>query len=115
MAATLKTRKIGDIVVVDLSGRLMIGESTFLLRETVRRHILDGNRKFIIDVGNVAHIDSAGLGELVATYTTIRNKGGDVKLARLTGRIRDLLQMTKLLTVFDCFENELDAAAALAS
>jgi anti-sigma B factor antagonist len=112
MGKTLKTRKTDDVVVIELFGRLMQGAATLLLRETIRRHLLDGNRKFIIDVGAVSHIDSAGLGEMVAAYTTIRSGEGDVKLTRLTVRVKDLLQMTKLLTVFDCFDDEASAVAA---
>jgi anti-sigma B factor antagonist len=112
MGKTLKTRKIDDVVVMELFGRLIQGAATLLLRETIRRHLLDGNRKFIIDVGAVSHIDSAGLGEMVAAYTTIRSGEGDVKLTRLTVRVKDLLQMTKLLTVFDCFDDEASAVAA---
>jgi anti-sigma B factor antagonist len=109
MATSLKTRKVKDIVVVELVGKLMIGESTLMLRETVRRHLADGNRRFIIDLGGVSYIDSAGLGELVACYTTIRSGSGDVRLVRLTERMQDLLQVTKLLTVFDCFDGESEA------
>ena len=113
MGVSLKTRKVDDIVVIELYGRLMLGEPTMLLRETIRHHLADGNMKFIIDVGEVSHIDSAGLGEMVAGFTTIRGHGGDVKLIRLTVRVKDLLQMTKLLTVFDCFDDEAAAVAAL--
>ena len=113
MRMSLKTRKVDDVVVVELHGRLMLGESTMLLRETIRHHLADENTKFILDVGQVSHIDSAGLGEMVAAFTTIRSAGGDVKLVRLTVRMKDLLQMTKLLTVFDCFDDEATAVAAL--
>jgi anti-sigma B factor antagonist len=99
MGVSLKTRKVDDIVIIELYGRLMLGESTMLLRETIRLHLADGNTKLVIDVGQISHIDSAGLGELVAGFTTIRNPGGDVNLIRLTVRVKDLLQMTKLLTV----------------
>jgi anti-sigma B factor antagonist len=113
MRGKLKTRTVGNVVIITLSGPLQFGESTLMLRTTIRRHLDDGNLKFVIDVGGVSQIDSAGLGELVATYTTIRDREGDVKLVRLTERIEDLLQVTKLLTVFDCLADEAAALAAL--
>ena len=113
MSLSMKTRKIEDIVALDLSGRLTIGEPTLLLRETIRRYTADGSTKFIVNLGEVSYIDSAGLGELIATFTTIRNKSGDVKLLNLTSKAKDLLQMTKLLTVFDTYDDEEKAVAAL--
>jgi anti-sigma B factor antagonist len=113
MRLSVKTRKIDDIVLLDLSGRLTIGEPTLLLRETIRRFVADGSSKFGINLGDVSYIDSAGLGELIAIFTTIRNKGGDVKLLNLTAKAKDLLQMTKLLTVFDTYDDEGKAVEAL--
>ena len=113
MSVNLRTRKTEGIVVVDLSGKLTIGEPVLLLRETLRTHVNEGERKFILNLGEVSYIDSSGLGELVSSYTTIRNKGGDVKLLKLTSKTRDLLQMTKLLTVFDVYEDEAQAIASL--
>ncbi len=113
MSLSVKTRKVDDIVLLDLSGRLTIGEPTLLLRETIRRFVADGSSKFIVNLGQVSYIDSAGLGELIATFTTIRNKGGDVKLLNLTAKAKDLLQMTKLLTVFDTYDDEGKAVEAL--
>ena len=97
-----------------MNGRLMIGEAVLLLRNTLRRFTEDGTKKFILNLGNVAHIDSAGLGELVTTYTSVRNRGGDVKLLNLDKKAKDLLQMTKLLTVFDTYNDEAKALQALA-
>ena len=113
MAFSLNTRKAGEIVILDMSGRLMIGEPVLLLRNTIRRFVEDGTRKFILNLGEVSHIDSGGLGELVATYTSIRNKGGDVKLLNLDKKAKDLLQMTKLLTVFDTYNDEAKAIQSL--
>jgi anti-sigma B factor antagonist len=110
---SLNTRKVGGVIVVDMSGRLASGEAVLLLRNTVRRFVEDGSLKFVLNLGEVSHIDSSGLGELITCYTTIRNKGGDVKLARLTARVKDLLQLTKLLTVFDTYDDEQKAVAAL--
>lgn len=113
MSLSLKTRKLEGVVVLDLSGKLTIGEPVLLLRETLRSQTNDGSRKFILNLGEVSYIDSSGLGELVSSYTTVRNKGGDVKLLKLTSKTKDLLQMTKLLTVFDVYEDEAKAVGAL--
>jgi anti-sigma B factor antagonist len=114
MAFSLNTRKTGNVVIVDMSGRLMIGEAVLLLRSTIRRFIEEGNLKFVLNLGDVSHIDSSGLGELVTTYTSVRNRGGDVKLLNLDKKAKDLLQMTKLLTVFDTYHDEAKAIQALA-
>jgi len=114
MAFSLNTRKTGDVVILDMSGRLAIGEAVLLLRTTVRRFLDDGSSKFILNLGNVSHIDSGGLGELVAIYTSVRNRKGDVKLLNLDKKAKDLLQMTKLLTVFDTYHDEAAAIQSLA-
>jgi len=106
MSFSLKTRKVGSVVLVDMSGRLMSGEPVQSLRTAVRQAAEEGSKKFIFNLGEVSHIDSSGLGELITSYTTIRGRGGDVKLLNLTKRAKDLLQMTKLLTVFECFDDE---------
>ena len=112
MSLSLKTRKVDDsIVLLELSGKLTIGEPVLLLRETLRTHTTGGERKYVLNLGDVSYIDSSGLGELVSSYTTIRNKGGDIKLLKLTTKTRDLLQMTKLLTVFDVYDDEAEALA----
>jgi anti-sigma B factor antagonist len=113
MSLSLKTRRIEDISILDLSGKLTIGEPVLLLRETLRSGVNEGEKKYILNLGDVSYIDSSGLGELVSSYTTIRNKGGDVKLLKLTSKTKDLLQMTKLLTVFDVYEDEAKAVASL--
>jgi anti-sigma B factor antagonist len=113
MSLNVKTRKVDNAVVVDLSGRLTIGEPVLLLRETIRVLVGDGARNFILNLGDVGYIDSSGLGELVSLFTTVRNKQGDVKLLNLTAKAKDLLQMTKLLTVFDVYDDENKAIAAL--
>lgn len=113
MSFTLNTRKSGDVVIIDMNGRLAIGEAVLLLRTTTRRFIDDGASKFILNLGNVSHIDSAGLGELISIYTSVRNKQGDVKLLNLDKKAKDLLQMTKLLTVFDTYNDEAKALESL--
>jgi anti-sigma B factor antagonist len=115
MSFSANTRKVGGAVIIDMSGRLTIGEPALLLRETIRRFIADGNSRFILNLAEVNYIDSGGLGELITTYTTVRNRQGDVKLLKLTAKAKDLLQMTKLLTVFDTYDDEQKALAALSS
>ena len=113
MSPTIKTRKVDGITVVDMSGRLTIGEPVLQLRDNIRGFIDDGDLRFILNLGDVSYIDSSGLGELVSTYTTVRNREGDVKLLNLTSKAKDLLQMTKLLTVFDTYDDESKAVAAV--
>lgn len=113
MSFTLNTRKVDDVTIVDMSGRLTIGEAVLLLRNTTRRFIEDGGLKFILNLGGVSHIDSAGLGELISIFTSVRNRKGDVKLLNLDKKAKDLLQMTKLLTVFDTYNDEAKALEAL--
>ena len=113
MSLSVNTRKVQGVVVMDMSGKLTAGEPVLLVRNTVRSFTEDGSRKFLLNLGSVSYIDSAGLGELITTYTTVRNKGGDVKLLNLTKTAKDLLQMTKLLTVFDTFDDEAKAVQAL--
>jgi anti-sigma B factor antagonist len=113
MSLTVKTRKIDNVVIMDLSGKLTIGEPVMQLRDSLRVQVAEGASKFIINLGDVSYVDSSGLGELVSSYTTVRNKGGDVKLLKLTAKIKDLLQMTKLLTVFDVYDDEAKAIASL--
>ena len=113
MSLNVRTRKVDGVVIVDMSGRLTIGEPVLLLRETLRVQVNDGARQFVLNLGEVSYIDSSGLGELVSAYTTVRNKQGDVKLLNLTSKAKDLLQMTKLLTVFDVYDDEAKAVSAL--
>jgi anti-sigma B factor antagonist len=113
MSLIVKTRKVDNIVIMDLSGKLTIGEPVMQLRDALRAQVAEGDSKFIVNLGDVSYVDSSGLGELVSSYTTVRNKGGDVKLLKLTAKIKDLLQMTKLLTVFDVYDDEAKAIASL--
>ncbi len=115
MSFSLKTRKVDGVVIVDMSGKLTIGEPVLSLREAVRRFIEDDSVKFVLNLGDVSYIDSSGLGELVTTHTSLRNREGNVNLLNLTKRAKDLLQMTKLLTVFDTYEDEAEAVQALNS
>ena len=115
MSLNVKTRKVDGIIVVDMSGRLTIGEPVLLLRETLRVQVNDGARHFVLNLGDVSYIDSSGLGELVSAYTTVRTKQGDVKLLNLTAKAKDLLQMTKLLTVFDVYDSEVEGTKSFAA
>lgn len=105
-------RTVGDIQVLDCSGKITLGEGTMAVRNTVRDIITENGKKIILNLGDVNYIDSSGIGELVSTYTTVTNAGGQLKLLNLTKKIHELLQITKLLTVFQVFEDE---QAALAS
>src|SRR6188768_2857694 len=113
MSLTVKTRRVDSVVVLDLAGKLTIGEPVMQLRDVLRVQVAQGESKFVVNLGEVSYVDSSGLGELVSSYTTVRNKGGDVKLLKLTAKIKDLLQMTKLLTVFDVYDDEAKAVASL--
>jgi anti-sigma B factor antagonist len=102
-------RSVGDVTIVDLNGKMTLGEGDELLRDKVNSLIQQGQKKIILNLAEVPYIDSAGLGEVVRTYTTVSRQGGSLKLLSLTKRIQDLLAITKLLTVFETFENEQDA------
>ena len=109
----VKSRRLDDVVILDLSGRITLGEGTIMVRDAMQKLIEAGDRKFLMNLADVDYIDSAGLGELVMAFTTVRNEGGQVKLLKLTHRIHDLLQITKLLTVFDTFESETEALKSM--
>jgi anti-sigma B factor antagonist len=113
MSMTLKARRLDDVVILDLSGRITIGEGTLMLRSYIQKLLDGGESKFLLNLADVDYIDSSGLGELVTSFTTVRNKNGQLKLLNLTRRVRDLLQITKLLTVFDAFDNEAEALKTL--
>ena len=102
-------RAVGDVIVLDLKGRVTLGEGDELLKDKVNSLVNQGHRKIILNLAQVPYIDSAGLGEIVRTYTTVSRQGGSLKLLNLTKRITDLLSITKLLTVFETFDSEHDA------
>jgi len=106
------TRQVNGIVIVDLSGRITLGEGSVLLRDMVRDLVTKGQRKILLNLGDVTYIDSSGIGELVSAFTTVRNQGGELKLLNLTKKVHDLLQITKLYTVFDVKDDEAAAVAA---
>jgi anti-sigma B factor antagonist len=106
------TRQVSGVTIVDLSGRITLGEGSVLLRDLVRDLVTKGQRKILLNLGDVTYIDSSGIGELVSAFTTVRNQGGELKLLNLTKKVHDLLQITKLYTVFDVKDDEATAVAA---
>jgi anti-sigma B factor antagonist len=105
-------RAIGDVTIIDVNGRMTLGEGQELLRDKVNSLIQQGQKKLVLNLAEVPYIDSAGLGEIVRTYTTVSHQGGALKLLNLTKRIQDLLAITKLLTVFETFDAEADAVGS---
>jgi anti-sigma B factor antagonist len=103
------TRKVENVTIVDLSGRITLGEGSVVLRDTIRDLIAKGDKKILLNLGEVTYIDSSGIGELVSAFTTVRNQGGELKLLNLTKKVHDLLQITKLYTVFDVKDDEATA------
>lgn len=113
MSAVIKSRRLDDVVILDISGRITLGEGAVTLRESLLKLLNAGDRKLVMNLEDVDYIDSAGLGELVTAFTTVRAQGGQLKLLKLTHRIHDLLQITKLLTVFDAYDSETEAIKSL--
>lgn len=111
MKPHVQTRDAGDVTILEIRGRITLGEGASLLREAIR-HTLNHNSRVLIDLAEVTYIDSTGLGEMVGGWVSARNRGAEMKLLHIKSQIKDLLQVTKLLTVFECFEDE---AVALAS
>ncbi len=109
MSVKLTTRQVGDVSVVDVAGRITLGEGSSALRDTLREMVGKGQKKVLLNLGNVSYIDSSGIGELVSGFTTVTNSGGQLKLLNLNKRVKDLLQITKLYTVFDVHDDEASA------
>jgi anti-sigma B factor antagonist len=105
----LKERQAGDVTILDLSGEVRIGEGSIALRDSIRNLADQGKNKVLLNLAGVKYMDSSGIGELIANYTTISRQGGQLKLLNLTDRIQNLLVITKLLTVFDSYEDEAEA------
>jgi anti-sigma B factor antagonist len=99
-------RDAGNVTVVDLSGRIVLGDGSALLRKTIRGLLEDQRKKILLNLADVDYIDSSGIGELVSGFTAVKNQSGDLKLLHLTKKVRDLLQITKLYTVFDVYTDE---------
>lgn len=102
-------RQAGDVTILDLSGEVRLGDSSVALRDSVRKLADVGKTKVLLNLAGVKYIDSSGIGELIANYTTISRQGGQLKLLNLTDRIQNLLVITKLLTVFDSYDDEAEA------
>ena len=109
MSMKASQREVDGVTVVDLSGRITLGEGSVLLRDSIRDLIAKGTKKILLNLGDVTYIDSSGIGELVSAFTTVRNQGGELKLLNLTKKVHDLLQITKLYTVFDVKDDEATA------
>src|SRR5215475_4954934 len=105
----IKDRQACDVTILDLSGKITIGEGSVQLREAVRKLLDESKKKILLNLGDVAYVDSSGIGELVSSYTTANNQGGQLKLLNLTKKIQDVLMITKLLTVFETFDSEASA------
>ena len=112
MALTIASREVDGVVVLDLNGRITLGEGSVQLRDAIRGLIGQGKKNVLLNMGEVSYIDSSGLGELVSAYTTAKNQQAEVKLLKLTRKVHDLLQLTKLYTVFDIKDDEAIAIAS---
>jgi anti-sigma B factor antagonist len=105
-------RQVDGVTVVDMSGRITLGEGSVVLRDAIRDLISKGQKKILLNLGDVTYIDSSGIGELVSAFTAVRREGGELKLLNLTKKVHDLLQITKLYTVFDIKDDEAVAIKA---
>lgn len=105
----IRERQAGDVTVLDMSGKVTIGEGSVALRSAIRRLLEEGKKKILLNLAGVGYIDSSGIGELVSSYTAINKEQGQLKLLNLTQKLQDLLAITKLLTVFDVYEDETEA------
>jgi anti-sigma B factor antagonist len=112
MQLEIKERTAGEVTILDLIGRVTIGEGSVQLREAVSQLLAVGRNKIILNLEGVSYVDSSGIGELISRHTTTKNQGGQLKLLRLTKKIKDLLMITKLLTVFEIYEDEESALAS---
>ena len=112
MSVKMTTRQVGDVTVIDAAGRITLGEGASAFRDTVRDLATKGEKKILLNLSEMSYIDSSGIGEMVSGFTTVTNHGGQLKLLGLSKRVKDLLQITKLYTVFEVFDDE---AAAVRS
>ena len=111
----IEERAVGDVVILDLKGKITLGEGDELLKDKVNSLVNQGHKKIVLNLADVPYIDSAGLGEVVRAYTTVSRQGGALKLLGLTKRITDLLAITKLLTVFETFDSEDEAVRSFSA
>lgn len=111
----IKERVVSGVSVLDLSGKIVLGEGDGQIRDRIKDLLADGQKRILLNLGDVNYIDSAGLGALISSYTTTKRQGGQLKLVNLTKRIQDLLAITKLITVFETYDNEAEALASFPS
>ena len=112
MSMKASNRQVDGVTVVDMSGRITLGEGSVVLRDSIRDLVGKGQKKILLNLGDVTYIDSSGIGELVSAFTAVRREGGELKLLNLTKKVHDLLQITKLYTVFDIKDDEAAAIKA---
>jgi anti-sigma B factor antagonist len=112
MSMKFTTRHVDGVTVLDLSGKITLGEGSVTIRDAVRDVLATGSTKILLNLADVNYIDSSGIGELVSALTAVKNAGGELKLLQLTKKVKDLLQITKLYTVFDIFDEEGEAIAS---
>jgi anti-sigma B factor antagonist len=112
MSMKVAIRQVDGVTILDLSGRITLGEGSITLRDSVRDVLAKGSKKILLNLGQITYIDSSGIGELVSAFTSVKNAGGELKLLNLTQKVHDLLQITKLYTVFDIWDNEASAITA---
>ncbi|HEY5328735.1 MAG TPA: STAS domain-containing protein [Acidobacteriaceae bacterium] len=112
MSMKFTSREVDGITVLDLSGKIMLGEGSVTIRDAVRDVLAKGSNKILLNLGDINYIDSSGIGELVSALTAVKNAGGALKLLQLTKKVKDLLQITKLYTVFDIYDDEAEAIAS---
>ena len=112
MSMKVSTRQVDGITILDMSGRITLGEGSVTLRDAVRDVLAKGQKHILLNLGDITYIDSSGIGELVSAFTTVKNAGGELKLLNLTKKVHDLLQITKLYTVFDIWDSESSALVA---
>jgi len=112
MSIKVSTRHVDGVTILDLSGRITLGEGSVVLRDAIRDLLAKGDRNILLNLGDTSYIDSSGIGELVSAFTSVKNAGGELKLLNLTKKVHDLLQITKLYTVFDVKDDETSAVGA---
>ena len=112
MSMKVSTRQVDGVTILDLSGRITLGEGSVSLRDAIRDLLAKGDKSILLNLGDVSYIDSSGIGELVSAFTSVKNAGGELKLLNLTKKVHDLLQITKLYTVFDVKDDETSAVGS---
>ena len=115
MSFRATSREVGDVTVIDMDGRITLGEGSSLLRDLIRQNLTTGHKKIVMNLAGINYIDSTGLGELVSAYRLVKSEGGELKLLNLNKKVTDLLQITKLYTVFDIHSQEAQAVASFHS